>query len=137
MSKNFHEHFDRQELPLPSDRSTGLVFACVALVMAYVWRAHEIMLYTAVGFAAVFATISFAVPFLLRPLNTAWSRFALLINKLINPIVMLLLFVIAIVPAGLIMQLLHDPLRRQRRPDIRSYWIERKQDEHARMTNQF
>ena len=38
MAKNFHEHFERPELPLPPDRSTGLVFTAVALIVAYFWR---------------------------------------------------------------------------------------------------
>ena len=76
-------------------------------------------------------------PTLLRPLNIAWMRFALVLSKIVNPIVMAILFAIAIVPAGLLMQLRHDPLRRKRRPDAMSYWIEREGDEVSTMKNQF
>ena len=38
MAKNFHEHYDRPELPLPPDRSTGLVFTAIALIAGIMLR---------------------------------------------------------------------------------------------------
>ena len=136
MAKNFHEHFDRPELPLPPDRSTGFVFTAVALIVAYFWRTDTTVLYSALAIAAVLAAVSIVRPILLRPLNIVWMRFALLLSKVMNPIVMMLLFLIAIVPAGLLMQIGYDPLKRKR-PDGKSYWIERKPNPEASMTNQF
>lgn len=139
MSGNLHEHFDRPELPLPSDRSTGLVFAAVALVVAYLARAHTTTLTIALGSAAALAAVSFLMPSILRPLNILWMRFALLLSKVMNPIVMLLLFAVAIVPAGLIMQLTRDPLRR-RKGDGVTYWLPTDQAERSSqssMKNQF
>lgn len=137
MAKNFHEHYERPELPLPPDRSTGLVFAAVALIVAWLWRADPMVFNVSLIVASVLAAISLFAPILLRPLNIVWMRFALLLSKVMNPIVMLLLFLIAIVPAGLIMQTRYDPLRRKRKPDAPTYWIERKRDANASMINQF
>ena len=136
MAKNFHEQFERPELPLPPDRSTGLVFMTVALIVAYFWRVDETVLWVALGLAGVLGLVSFVAPILLRPLNIVWMQFALLLSKVMNPIVMMLLFLIAIVPAGLLMQIGYDPLRR-RRTAARSYWIERKKEPQSSMTNQF
>lgn len=136
MAKNFHEHYERPELPLPPDRSTGLVFTVVALIVAYLWRADETVMTISAGLAALLLLVSLVVPILLRPLNIVWMKLALLLSKVMNPIVMLILFLVAIVPAGLIMQLGYDPLRR-RRPKTDSYWLERKKDAASSMTNQF
>lgn len=136
MAKNFHEQFERPELPLPPDRSTGLVFAAVALIVAYFWRADPIVLQASLWVAGILAAISLIYPILLRPLNIVWMRFALLLSKVMNPIVMFLLFLVAIVPAGLLMQLRYDPLRR-RRGTANSYWIERSPKPTDSMTNQF
>lgn len=122
MSGSLHEQFERPELPLPSDRSTGLVFAAVALVIAYFWRNNTTTLTVALALAVSLATVSFAAPSLLRPLNIAWMRFAVLLSRIMNPIVMLVLFAVAIIPTGLIMQLVRDPLRR-RKGNVDSYWI--------------
>ena len=137
MAGNFHESFDRPELPLPSDRSTAFVFAGVGLVVAYLWRAHAIVPYVALAAAALFALAGLVAPKLIRPLNIAWMKFALLLSRIMNPIVMLVLFAAVIVPAGLLMQLRRDPLRRSRQAAGKSYWLERKPDAGQSMSNQF
>lgn len=138
MAKNFHEDFHREEeMPLPPDRSTGLVFTAVALIVAYFWRSNPDVLQWSLGIAGVLAVVSLAVPILLRPLNIVWMKFALVLSKVMHPVVMLLLFLIAIVPAGLLMQIGYDPLRK-RRSTSNSYWVERKPNATpASMKNQF
>ena len=136
MAKNFHEDYERPELPLPPDRSTGLVFTAIALIVAYLWRADTAVLTIALAVAGVLAALSLLYPIALRPLNIVWMRFALLLSKVMNPIVMGLLFLVAIVPAGLLMQIGYDPLRR-RKPTGSTFWIERKKDDASSMTNQF
>ncbi len=139
MAEHFHERFDRPELPPPSDRSTGLVLAAALAVVAYLWRANSIVLTVALAAAILLAVVSLLLPSALRPLNIAWMRFAVLLSKVMNPIVMFILFAIAIVPAGLIMQLLRDPLRKRRRNQS-SYWIAVSQNERlsqSNMKNQF
>lgn len=139
MSGNLHEQFERPELPLPSDRSTGIVFAAMALLVAYFWRAHTPTLAVALVLASLMAAISLAAPAILRPLNIRWMRFATLLSRVMNPIVMLVLFAVAIVPTGLIMQLVRDPLRR-RKVEANTYWISTGNAERASpsdMKNQF
>lgn len=138
MAGNFHERYSAaEEVPLPSERSTGLVFAAVALIVAYFWRANSTVLIPALAVAAAFVATSLLAPHLLKPLNVAWFRLALLLNKIVSPIVMFVLFLIAIVPFGLVMQLRADPLRK-RRSGATSYWIDKKTDSvPTSMTNQF
>lgn len=132
---NFHENFDRQDFVLPPDRSTGLVFAAVALFIAYALRAHTAMMVVALVAAAALAAVSLTVPHVMRPLNVVWMRFAQLLSRIVNPIVMFILFAVVIVPAGIFMQLKRDPLRRNRSGE-NSYWIAR-DPEQSSMSNQF
>ena len=131
---NFHERLDRPELPLPSNRSTGFVFAAVALVIALLWRSNTTVLTVALVLAAALTVISIVSPSVLHPLNVAWMRFALTLSKIMNPIVMLVLFAVAIIPAGLIMQLFRDPLRR-RKNDAKTFWLSVDQAERSRMSH--
>ena len=128
----------KPEVPLPSDRSTGLVFAAAACVVAWFWRANPSVVQWALEIAAVLAGLALLAPRVLRPLNIVWFRFGLLLHKVMNPIVMLALFAVAIVPAGLIMQRLRDPLR-LKRPQEGSYWIkvDPQQQPPTSMNNQF
>lgn len=125
MAKNFHEQLEVEALPLPSERSTGLVFAAVALLVAAFFRANSTVLYTALAVAAGFAGLALAAPQLLGPLNRVWFKFAMLLNKVMSPIVMGILFLVTIVPFGLAMQLRRDPLRKRRAPGQTTYWIDR------------
>lgn len=134
---DFHERYGRPELQLPPDRSTGLVFATVAAIVAYFWRASPTVMWTALGIAMALVLVSFMRPLLLRPANILWMKFAHLLSRIMNPLVMLVLFAIAIVPTGLIMQLLRDPLGRKRSGVEVTYWIKRRDDPPPNMRNQF
>lgn len=138
MSGDFHETYSDQEAVLPSERSTGFVFAGVcAIIGAFYWDNLPVLA-VAAGASLSFLIVGLIAPFLLGPLNRAWFRFSLLLNKVMNPVILGLMFAVAIIPVGLIMRLKRDPLR-SRRPEGASYWIERepKDPETNSMTNQF
>jgi len=138
MSKNFHEHYDRQEEALPSDRSTGFIFAAVAVIIAYLRRQDLTVAYSALGVAGILVGVSLIVPIALRPLNIVWMKIAQLMNRVMSPLIMGLLFLVVIVPAGFIMQMFRDPLRKRRKGDEASYWIEcEKRQNPPSMINQF
>lgn len=77
------------------------------------------------------ATVLFLVaawlrPSLLHPLNRLWMKLGLLLHRIVNPLVMGLLFYGTIWPTGLVMRLRgKDLLRLKREPDAESYWIAR------------
>ena len=65
-------------------------------------------------------------PSLLRPLNRLWFKFGLLLNKVVNPLIMGLVFYITVTPIGLIMRVLgKDLLGLRLSKDSESYWIHR------------
>ena len=136
---NFHESYAVGEIRLPSERSTGLVFAGVAVVVALSWRNSDTVLWVALGIAVGLAGMSLIAPSLLKPLNLLWFRFGLLLHRIVNPIVMFAVFTAVFVPAGAIMHLWRDPLRLRRPKGLSTYWIERRKggDTEGSMTNQF
>lgn len=136
----FHEHYAAGEIRPPSDRSTGFVFAAVALVFAVVSRGSPVAPWVTLGIAVTLAAVSLIAPALLRPLNVVWFRFGLLLHRIVNPIVMFVVFVLVFVPAGAIMRLLRDPLRSRRSvAEGATYWVDRKGDgsDQGSMSNQF
>lgn len=131
MAGSFHERFDLEEkIEGPTDRSFGLtvggILAALGLLKGLAfsgWTALALAL-LAVG-AALVATALLAAP-LLAPLNRAWLRLGLVLFKVVNPIVMFLIYVTTVVPIGLAMRLAgKDLLRLRRDPAATSYWIER------------
>src|SRR5262245_18989493 len=116
MTKNFHESLVGSEIKPPSERSTGLVFATVAVIVAVLWREGCAVLWASRSIAAMLTIVSLIAPDLLKPLNVVWFKFGLLLHRIVNPIVMPAIFVLVFVPAGAIMCLWRDPLRSRRAP---------------------
>ena len=139
MAKNFHESFASDAVKPPSERATGLVFAAVAVIVALIWRNDASVFWSALAVATLLGLVSLLAPRLLKPLNLLWFRFGLLLHRIVNPVVMFALFVFVFVPAGALMRLWYDPLRRRRQPEVPTYWIDRKPraDAETSMTNQF
>jgi hypothetical protein len=139
MTRNFHEGYDSGEVRPPSDRSTGLAFAAVAAIVALLWNRNSLVLWPAMSLAVVLAVISVVVPTVLRPLNVAWFQLGMLMHRIVNPVLLFIIFALVFVPGGIIMRIWRDPLRSQRLSMASSYWIQRKKDgDHAgSMSNQF
>jgi hypothetical protein len=140
MRANFHESYAGGEVKPPSERSTGLLFAVIALIFAGLWRHSPIVLSAALCAVVVLAAISLLAPTVLTPINILWFRFGLLLHRIVNPMVMLALFVLVFVPAGAVMRTRRDPLRVKRvKPGPSTYWIQRGEKSYTEgsMTNQF
>ena len=137
MRANFHESFEQGSIKPPSERSTGLTLAAVTLFIAYLWRDNPAVLVSAVCAGGVLALLSAFAPALLRLPNLLWFRFSMLLQKVMNPIVMFILFAVVVFPGGLLMRFFRDPLRAHRDPKLTTYWVERTEDEACCMQHQF
>jgi hypothetical protein len=123
-----HETFDREEeVTGSSDRGFGFVFAgFFALVAIVRWWKEQ-------GGAGWFAAAAVAMllialirPSLLAPFNRLWTKLALLLSRIMNPVIMGILFFLVVAPIGLLMRLFgKQPLALGFDPAAKSYWIER------------
>jgi hypothetical protein len=124
-----HESFRREEKIGPgSERSFGIVMATAFVVLAMLnwWREGHVWPWLG-GIAIVFLFAAYLCPVALKPLNWLWFKFGLLLHAVVNPIVMGLLFYLAVLPTGLIMRVMgKDMLRLRREPESASYWIVRR-----------
>ena len=140
-----HESFEREEdVKGSSNRGFGLTVGGILLaIAAYRWYVAGLNDWLFIVLCVLGAPLVVAALFwssALTPLNTAWTRFGLLLFRIVNPIVMFFLFVLAIMPIGLIMRLAgKDFLRLKRDSDATSYWIARTPPGPAAetMTDQF
>jgi hypothetical protein len=108
-----------------SDRSFGIVFAAVFTIIG-LWPLldGEGVRWWSLAIALGFAAVATARPGLLAPLNRLWFKFGLLLNSIVSPLVMGLLFYLIITPFALFMRLTgKDLLHLKRDPEARSYWI--------------
>jgi len=128
MKQSTHESFDRDEAAQPgSDRTFGLVMAGALALLSLVngWHLGRVWPWT-LATAVLFVIAALLWPSSLRPLNRLWMKLGLLLHRIVNPIVMGLLFYGTIWPTGLVMRMRgRDLLRLKRDPSAASYWIAR------------
>jgi Saxitoxin biosynthesis operon protein SxtJ len=102
-----------------------MTVAFAVLTLLNGWRGGRLWPWTG-GLAVLFLASSLLYPAVLNPLNRMWLKFGLLLHKVVNPIVMGLLFFGTVLPTGLVMRAIgKDLLRLKRQPDADSYWIGR------------
>jgi len=124
-----HESFARDdEVRSSSDRAFGFVFvAAFGLVgLLPLWRGVPPRWWS-LAVAAVLLALALLAPRALAPLNRLWIIVGLLLHRLLNPLVMALLFFTTVTPIALIMRAMgKDPLRLRLDPNVPTYWIDRR-----------
>jgi len=136
------ESFQRDDdVKVGSERSFGFVFTVVFLVIG-LWPFFNdgAIHLVPVGLAGGFALVSLVFPGLLKPLNLLWFKFGLLLHKIVNPVVMGLMFFLVMTPIALLMKVLgKSTFYRHFDSDVETYWIERSPPgpEPESMKNQF
>jgi len=126
------------EVKRGSDRNFGMVFAVVFLLIALFPLLSGNPPYSIIlAIALILFLLALFRPSILHKPNLLWFKFGMFIGAIIAPIVMMLIFFIAVVPVGIIMRLSGKDLLNQRiDKNTSSYWIERT-DSDSSMKNQF
>ena len=110
-----------------ANRTFGLIFAAIFTLIALlpILFGGDLRQWAAL-LAAAFFIPAVLFPKILAPLNLLWAKFGLLMHKIVNPILMGLIFFVAVLPTGIIMRLLgKDSMQRKFNADATSYWIDR------------
>ncbi len=73
----------------------------------------------------ILGLLGLAAPNSLRPVYRAWMKLALLLSKIMTPLVLGIIFYGVVMPMGLVMRLLgKDPMKRSMSDDEESYRVE-------------
>ena len=112
---------------LPSDRSFGFTIAiALSLLGGWLWWKASRWGLPLLGVGAAFALFATVLPRLLRPLNIAWMWFGALLNMIVSPVIMGLIFFLVFTPVSLFFRLKgRDALNRRFDRGLTSYWLNR------------
>ena len=123
-----HEDFSRtHKVEASSNRAFGWVFTVVFLLVALrpVISGNSPRWWLLVV-SSLMALVTVAAPYLLTVPNRLWLRFGLLLNRIISPIALGILYYAVVTPTGLLMRVFSkDSLRLSRSTAVDSYWIRR------------
>ena len=123
----------------PSEKKFGLFFGSIFLLIFsyFVYTDNKFYFFLLIISFIFFFSAFFYNKFLIIP-NKLWFKFGLLLNKIISPIIMGIIFFLFFLPTSLIMKIIFkkDLLNRKMNLNINSYWIKRKEKMQS-IDNQF
>src|SRR5262249_44735503 len=130
-SFSLHEDYREDEPPeIGSDRAFGCTVGAILIVIGAV-KAFMAEALTPVALlifvpGAVLLLLGVAAPWSLSSLNRGWLKIGEVIGKIINPIVLALLFFLIMTPMAIVMRIAGKrPLRLAPNRAAASYWIQR------------
>ena len=112
---------------LPSDRSFGTLFVVVFLAVAgYVWWLGSTWYGVPLGLSVLTLAVTLIRPNLLRPFNRWWMQLAVVLNRVVSPLVLGLIFFGMFTPIALAMRMAgRDTMKRKFDAAVTTYWIDR------------
>ena len=119
-----------KQITQPSNRAFGIFVTAVFLAMSLYFLASD-KLYSgivALGISLTLGVIVFLKSELLSPLNKLWTRLAILLGKIVSPIVIGSIFVFLIPPVAILSRLFgrDELVLKFKSYQTASYWVERK-----------
>jgi hypothetical protein len=125
-----------------SNRSFGIVMAVFFFLISAIsaWKHQWTPLWYWPALSALFGFFALALPAALSPLNRAWTILGLVLHRVMNPLVMGLLFFGFVTPLGWVFRFMKgDTLRLKINKTASTYWITREdKDQPGKgMANQF
>ena len=121
-----HEKFDRKEkIEIGSEKSFGLTFGTLLSILGVLPAifGHDPR-WWAIAAGFLFLIFSLLRPSIFRVPNFVWFRFGLILNRLVSPIILAVLFYLVFTPMGLLLRLWKkDILSLKIDKSCLSYWI--------------
>jgi Saxitoxin biosynthesis operon protein SxtJ len=135
---------DDEPSKIGSDRAFGCVvgagFAAIGTIKTIIAAEFTPISLLLIGIGALLVLLGVVAPGLLSVLNRVWLKLGAILAMVVNPIVLMILFVAVVTPTALVMRLAGKrPLRLTRDPNAVSYWIKREplRGEASSMRQQF
>ena len=122
------QDYAQTEAPeLPSNRKFGLFFALIFLLVAayFFWKGPEYVGALLTIAAVLFSVCAFLLPAVLSPLNQLWFALGILLGKIVNPIVLGLIFFVLLTPVSIVTRLSGRDVLLIRKRKTQSYWVDR------------
>lgn len=99
---------------MPTNKNFGFSFTFIFFALSaifFYYNKNNISLFF-LFFCIIFLIITVTKPNLFSSLNYLWNKFALLLNRMVSPIIIFIMFFLIITPFGLIARLFSQDLKK-------------------------
>ncbi len=131
---SFHESFaDDPAANGPSNRNFGLtvggILAAIGALRGF-WIGFSAVEWALLALGGVLVVLALLAPSSLGVANRLWMGLGHILFRVVNPVVMFLMYAVCITPAGLLARMFgYDPLKRNFDTSVETYWMENKPSE--------
>lgn len=135
----FHEKFDRKDVvKIGSEKSFGFTFGTIFLFFGSLPIAYQHSPRVgAMVLGFLFILVSVLKPAIFRVPNRIWFRLGLLLNRVVSPLILAILYYLVFTPVGLILKLFKKDILNLRIDKSQStYWI-KSESQTGTMKDQF
>ena len=112
---------------LPSERKFGLFFALIffGASVFFAWRSEVHAAAALIALAVLFIALTVAAPGLLAVPNRLWFELGGLLGKIVNPVVLGVIFFFLITPIAIISRVRGRDILCLKKRTVDSYWVAR------------
>lgn len=112
------------KLEIPSNRKFGFFFTTIFIIIGFYLFYNNQLLesYFLFSFALVLFSVSIIRENLLLPLNILWMKIGFFLGKVINPIILGIIYFLIFTPTSLIMKLFKRDELKLKLKETKSYW---------------
>lgn len=123
---NSHENYERTEkIKISSEKSFGLTLGVIFFILGvFPLLASQQVRIWALALSALLVIPALLKPEWLKWPNHYWARLGLLLNKIVSPVILFVLFFFVFFPIGLLLKIFNkDVLSLKIDKSKKSYWI--------------
>lgn len=125
-----------------SDKKFGLLFSFIFfIIFIYLYYTHKNVSFAFLSLAitVLLFMISILKSNLLSPLNLLWMKLALLLSRIVNPIIIGIIFICMFIPIALLMKIMNRDELSLKEKSCNSFWKYREKQELDKnsFSNQF
>jgi len=124
---------------ISEEKKFGLVFLIIFSAFMYL-AYYKSNINLLIIFSIINAFLLLSILFkdkLLTGLMRKWMQFGIILSKIMNPIIMLAIYIIAVVPIGIAMKIFMVDILKLKRSKKDSYWVDRESIKPNNMKDQF
>ena len=115
----------------------SIIFLLIFLTRLY-FNYFNFLEYSLITLSLLFFIIAYLKPALLKMLKVLFLGLGEFIFKIINPVIMLILYIFLFLPFGLALKMLnYDPLKEKNNKNTNSYWSVKKENYKKNFKDQF
>tara|TARA_B100000989_G_scaffold190817_1_gene143720 strand:+ start:741 stop:1121 length:381 start_codon:yes stop_codon:yes gene_type:complete len=126
-------------MKLPSNRQFGIIFSIFFFILSiYFYTTNSLPIYL-VAFSTlgiIFLILGIKNSKTLNPLNLIWTKFGIILGKIISPVILGIIYFLVVSPIGIFMRLIKKDILNLKFSDKKTYWI-KKDKIKSKMKNQF